>query len=75
MILKQCFLKKRSLIRESSPLPTNYAALDVINNMFYSFIWSGRGDKIERDVMISDYKNRGLRIIDIKSFNKALKST
>ena len=23
-----------------SPLPTNYAALDVINNMFYSFLWS-----------------------------------
>ena len=58
-----------------SPLPANYAALDVINNMFYSFLWSGRGDKIKRDVMISDYKNGGLRMIDIKSFNKALKST
>ena len=58
-----------------SPLPTNYAALDVINNMFHSFLWSRRGDKIKRDVMISDYKNGGLRMIDIKSFNKALKST
>ena len=53
----------------------NYAALDEINNMFYSFLWSGRGDKIKWDVMISDYKNGGLRLIDIKSFNKALKST
>ena len=43
--------------------------------MFYNFLWSGRGDKIKRDVMISDYKNGGLRMIDIKSFNKALKST
>ena len=43
--------------------------------MFYGFLWSGRGDKIKRDVMISDYKNGGLRMIDIKSFNKALKST
>ena len=58
-----------------SPLPTNHAALDEINNMFYSFLWSGRGDKTKRDVMISDYKNGGLRMIDIKSFNKALKST
>ena len=33
------------------------------------------GDKIKRDVMISDYKNDGLRLIDIKSFNKTLKST
>ena len=58
-----------------SPLPTKHASLDEINNMFYDFLWSGRGDKIKRDVMISDYKNGGLRMIDIKSFNKALKST
>ena len=51
-----------------SPLPTKHAALDEINNMFYDFLWSGRGDKIKRDVMISDYKNGGLRMIDIKSF-------
>ena len=43
--------------------------------MFYSFLWSGRGDKIKRDVTISDYKNGGLRTIDIKSLNKALKLT
>ena len=49
--------------------------LDDINNMFHDFPWGGRGDKIKRDVMISDYKNGDLRIIDIKSFNKALKST
>ena len=58
-----------------SPLPTKHAALDEINNMFYDFLWSRRGDKIKRDVMINDYKNGGLRMIDIKSFNKALKST
>ena len=43
--------------------------------MFYGFLWSGRGDKIKRDAMISDYKNGVLRMIDTKSFNKALKST
>ena len=52
-----------------------HASLDEINNTFYGFLWSGRRDKIKRDVMISDYKNGGLRMIDIKSFNKALKST
>ena len=58
-----------------SPLPTKHAALDEINNMFYGFLWSGRGDKIKRDVMISDYKNGDLRMIDINPFNKARKST
>ena len=52
-----------------------HASLDEINNTFYGFLWSGRRDKIKRDVIISDYKNGGLRMIDIKSFNKALKST
>ena len=31
--------------------------------MFYSFLWSERGDKIKQDVMIGDYKNGGLRMI------------
>ena len=43
--------------------------------MFYSFLWSGKGDKTKQDVMISDYKNGVLRMIDIKCFNKALKSS
>ena len=30
-----------------SPLPTKHAALDEINNMFYNFLWGGRGDKGE----------------------------
>ena len=32
-------------------------------------------EKIKRDIMISNYKNESLRMIDIKSFSKALKST
>ena len=56
-----------------SPLPAKHASLDEINDIFYGFLWSGRGDRIKRDVMISDYKNGGFRLIE--SFNKALKST
>ena len=58
-----------------SPLPTNHRALEEINSIFYNFLWDGKGDKIKRDIMISDYENGGLKMIDIKSFNKALKST
>ena len=41
-----------------------------------STVFSGveEGDKFKRDEMISDYKNGGLRMINIKSFNKALKT-
>ena len=40
-----------------SPLPTNHQAINVINKMFYNFLWNGRGNKLKRDVMISDYDN------------------
>ena len=58
-----------------APLPSNHTALDEINRIFYNFLWDGKGDKIKRDIIISEYKSVGLRMIDIKSFNKALKST
>ena len=58
-----------------APLPSNHTALDEINRIFYNFLWDGKGDKIKRDIIICEYKSGGLRMIDIKSFNKALKPT
>ena len=58
-----------------SPLPTNNSAINEINSMFFNVLWDGKGDKIKRDIMISDYTNGGLRMIGVKLFNKALKST
>ena len=57
-----------------SPLPTNHNFIGEINNNFFNFLWDGKGDKIKRDIMISDYENGGLKMIDIKLFNSALKS-
>ena len=56
-----------------SPLPTNHKVIGEINNIFFNFLWDGKGDKIKRDIMISDYENGGLKMIDIKVFNRALK--
>ena len=61
------------LVYMLSPLPTNQQVLDEINNMFYKFLWDGKGDKINRSIMISDYENGGFRMLDLNSFNKALK--
>ena len=43
--------------------------------MFFNFVWDGKGDKVKHNIMINDYENGGLRMIDIKIFNKALKSS
>ena len=58
-----------------SPLPTNQRVLEEINTLFFNFLWNGRGDKIKRNTMINDYSEGGLGMIDLISFDKALKST
>ena len=57
-----------------SPLPTDHEAVKEVNNRFYNFLWGGRGDKIKRNIMISNYEQGGLKMIDVINFAKALKS-
>ena len=58
-----------------SPLCSNYNVLNEINNLLYNFLWNGKGDKIKRKVMINDFHDGGLKMIDLISFNKSLKTT
>ena len=44
-----------------------------VKSLFYDFLWDGKGDKIKRKVKINDFKDGGLRMLDIESFNEALK--
>ena len=52
-----------------SPLPRNYREL---SKSFLHFLLSGKGDNIKRNVMIGDYSDEGLKMIDLKLFNKEL---
>ena len=63
------------LIYILSPLPTSHSALDEVNKLFFDFLWNSKGDKIKRDIIISDYENGGLKMIDIRLFTKELKSS
>ena len=56
-----------------SPLPTNQCAIDEVNTLFFKFLWDGKGDKIKRDIMISEYEDGGLKMIDIRLFTQVLK--
>ena len=40
-----------------------------------SFLWNGKGDEIKRNVIIADYTVGELRMLNMASFNKALKFT
>ena len=41
---------------------------------FTIYLWTDKGDKVKRNVMINDYPEGGLKMIGIDSFNKSLKA-
>ena len=57
-----------------TPLPSNLKALEEINRLLYKFLWNGKGDSIKRSEMINNYANEGLKMSDIKTFSRSLKS-
>ena len=68
-------LAASQLVYLLSPMPSNYHAINEINTLFYQFLWNGKGDKIKRKIMINDYCEGGLKMIDLVSFNKSLETT
>jgi len=68
-------LATSQLVYLLSPMPSNYHAINEINTLFYQFLWNGKGDKIKRKIMINDYCEGDLKMIDLVSFNKSLKAT
>ena len=58
-----------------TPLARNQNFINEINDIFYSFLWNNKGDKIKRTVLINKYENGGLKMVDLSSLNKSLKTT
>ena len=56
------------------PLQTDYEAIKELNTIFFKFLWNEKEDKIKRSVMINNFSEGGLKMIDIASFNKSLKA-
>ena len=67
--------KVRSLGLLFSSDPTNEATIKETNKLFYSLFWNAKNDKIKLDIMIKNYPDGGLKMVDVESFNKALKVT
>ena len=61
-------LTTSQLVYIFSPLQTHHTAIKEINVMFYNFLWNDKGDKIKRKVLINDYSEGGLKMIDLVSF-------
>ena len=42
--------------------------LKELNNIFFSYIWGNKRDKVSRKQMIKDYRDGGCRMIDIRTY-------
>ena len=54
----------------NKPLQTNHQMIKEINKLFFNFLWNGKKDKIKHSIMINDYPEGGLKMIDIASFKQ-----
>ena len=58
------------LMYRASVIPISQDLIEEANSLFYGFIWNGK-DKVKRQALISDFKNGGLKMLDIESLIKA----
>ena len=49
--------------------------LKQINDMLFQFVWQGPIGKIKKEVLVKDYTNGGLNMINLTAFINSLKST
>ena len=73
-VLKTLVVSKINHLLLALPNPPDIV-LKEINTLFFNFIWNNSRDRIKRKISIKDYKDGGLRMIDIFTFVNALKIT
>ena len=49
--------------------------VQFLKNIMFNFLWDKKPDKIKRDIITQDYKDGGLKMIDIEKLIKSLKSS
>ena len=48
-------------------MSSSQSYLKEIHQLLHNFLWEGRGDKIKRSVMLNEYKDGGLKVLDNRS--------
>ena len=72
-IVKSLILSKLTFLILTLPDPPD-AFIKELSKSLYNFIWKGI-DRVSRNQMIQDFKNGGVRMVDVSSYMQALKAT
>ena len=73
-IIKTFILSKFNHIFTCLPSPSAHFCKSF-TKMLYDFLWDNKPDKIKRIQILQDYKNGGLRMVNIENFIHSLKLT
>ena len=73
-IIKTFVISKFNLLFISLPSPAP-TTIKEISNILYKFVWGGKTDKIARKQICKEHIEGGLKMIDLKKFILAIKST
>lgn len=49
--------------------------INEISKCIFNFLWDGKPEKISRNVIIQEYEDSGLKMIDLESFITSLKAS
>ena len=73
-VLKTLALPKINHLILALPNPRNETIINI-QKMFSKFLWEGKPGKIKEEVIYNDYQQGGLRMVNVKIFINALKSS
>jgi exonuclease III len=71
LIVKTIALSKFTHLASIIVIPQK--VIKEVNSLIYEFVWQGKRDKIKRDILVQDYDNGGLKMIDFDMVIKAAK--
>ena len=72
VIIKQLAIPK--ILYSASMLHVPEGITSELNSLFYDFIW-GKVDRVKRNVIISDYNQGGLKMIDVETLFHSVKAS
>ena len=73
-VIKTFLLSKLNHLFTSLPNPT-LSFIEKLNKTFYDFIWDNKPVKVKRSILIQDYLDGGLKMLNTDWYIQSLKTT
>ena len=73
-MLKTLIISKLNHLFIALPTPSA-VTINTLNKTFFHFIWQSKVDKVKRDILIQEYEDWGLKMINLNHYICSLKCT